>query len=274
MISQAEIVYNQIRCNLHRVSHSKNLIFASRVSSKIEEGDIRGAVRIASSSDTLAPYDDVTVAALHQLHPSRNYLFDQDISLTGRTSTGTISEPDHSPLPLKVSSSDIVDAIKSFPAGSSCGLDGLKPQHLKDMTGQSSGVVGQRLISELSEFTNLCLSGDIPEIISPVFFGATLCALSKKNGGIRHIAVGGTIRRLVAKTACRIMCDRAVSKLAPTQLGFGVQHGAEAAVHAARTYLQDLAPGRAILKIDFSNAFNSLRRDVILQSIQNELPEL
>ena len=168
----------------------KEFNLASRVSSKIEEGDIRGAVRIASSSETLAPFNDVTVAALHQLHPSRNYLFDQDNPLTSRTSTDTISNPDHSSLPLKVSPSDIVVAIKSFPAGSSCGLDGLKPQHLKDMTGQSSGDVGQRLLSKLSEFTNLCLSGDIPDIICPVFFGATLCALSKKNGGIRPIAVG------------------------------------------------------------------------------------
>ena len=119
------------------------------------------------------------------------------------------------------------------------------------------------MISKLSEFTNLCLSGDIPDIICPVFFGATLCALSKKNGGIRPIAVGYTLRRLVAKTACRLLCDRVVSKLAPTQLGFGVQHGSEAAAHAARTCLQDLVPGKAILKIDFSNAFNSLRRDVI-----------
>ena len=147
--------------------------------------------------------------------------------MTGRTSTDTISDPVHSPLPLKVPPYDIVVAIKSFPAGSSCGLDGLKPQHLKDMmTGrQSSGDVGQRLLSKLSEFTNLCLSGDIPDIICPVFFGATSCALSKKNGGIRPIAAGCTLRRLVAKSACRFLCYRVVSKLAPSQLGCSTRGG-------------------------------------------------
>ena len=34
--------------------------------------------------------------------------------------------------------------------------------------------------------------------------------------------------------------------------------GAEAAVHAARLYLQDVDPSKAILKLDFKNAFNSI----------------
>src|SRR5208282_779322 len=39
---------------------------AARVSAKIEEGDVRGAVRLAVSNDTLAPYNDATAAALRQ----------------------------------------------------------------------------------------------------------------------------------------------------------------------------------------------------------------
>ena len=44
---------------------------AARVSAKIEEGDVRGAVRMANSDDTLAPFDDATAAELRQLHPQR-----------------------------------------------------------------------------------------------------------------------------------------------------------------------------------------------------------
>ena len=46
--------------------------------------------------------------------------------------------------------------------------------------------------------------------------------------------------------------------LAPRQLDYGVKGGAEAAVHAARLYLRDLDPAKAIVKLDFKNAFNSL----------------
>jgi hypothetical protein len=65
-----------------------------------------------------------------------------------------------------------------------------------------------------------------------------------------------------------------VVKLAPAQLGFGVQQGAEAAAHAARAFLANMSEGEALLKIDFSNAFNTVSRDVMLAVIHDELPEL
>lgn len=62
--------------------------------------------------------------------------------------------------------------------------------------------------------------------------------------------------------------------LAPIQLGFGVKGGAEAAVHAARIYLRDLAPDKIMLKLDFRNAFNSLRRDKMLIAVKALAPDL
>jgi len=46
---------------------------AAMISSKLEEGDIRSAIRLAASDDTMAPspYDDVTVAAQRTKHPAR-----------------------------------------------------------------------------------------------------------------------------------------------------------------------------------------------------------
>jgi hypothetical protein len=45
---------------------------AALVSSKLEEGDIRGAIRLAASDDTMAPFDDVTAVALRDKHPARS----------------------------------------------------------------------------------------------------------------------------------------------------------------------------------------------------------
>jgi len=50
------------------------------------------------------------------------------------------------------------------------------------------------------------------------------------------------------------------SLLAPKQLGFGVPGGAEAAIRAARRYLDNMQQGQLFLKIDFRNVFNALRR--------------
>ena len=45
-------------------------------------------------------------------------------------------------------------------------------------------------------------------------------------------------------------------------------------MHSARTFLNNIGNGQALLKIDFSNAFNTLSRNEMLSVIQNELPEL
>ena len=50
-------------------SSSDNL--AARVSSKLVDGDIRGANRLAASDDTMAPFNDVTAEALRSKYPAR-----------------------------------------------------------------------------------------------------------------------------------------------------------------------------------------------------------
>ena len=108
----------------------------------------------------------------------------------------------------------------------------------------------------------------------PIIFGGALTAIAKKGGGVRPIAVGYTWRRLAGKVACRLVSAKAAALLSPRQLGFGVPGGAEVAVHATRRYLQSLPFNHIFVKIDFSNAFNSVRRDVILEAVQRHIPEL
>ena len=168
---------------------------------------------------------------------------------------------------------EIVHAIRSFPNDSAGGPDGLRPQHLKDMTGPNSNGGAKALLSALTRFTTLVLQGKTPVSIRPFFFGASLTALTKKEGGIRPIAVGCTLRRLVAKVAGFRVRDEMAALLAPRQLGYGVRGGAEAAVHAARLYLQGLQH-RCVLKLDVKNAFNTLRRDKMLHALQNFAPDL
>lgn len=250
---------HQQKLSKHRTP-SNNL--AARVSGKIEDGDIRGAIRLAASDDTMAPFDDVTAEALRVKHPSR-------------TAPDTRSlPPPSSDSCLYLQESDILAAIKSFVPGSAGGPDGLRPQHLKDLTSASAGDAGRRLLTRLTEFSNLCLTGRVPAEIQPVFCGASLCALNKKDGGIRPIAVGSTFRRLIAKAACKAVTAKMAVRFLPTQLGFGVPRATEAAAHAARRFIADLQPGHGLLKLDFSNAFNTVRREAMFEAVRDELPEL
>ena len=108
--------------------------------------------------------------------------------------------------------------------------------HHKNLISASAGFGGKKLLTALTSFTNLVLSGDTPAQMWPLFFGAALTALNKKDGGVRRIAVGCTLRRLVAKVASRAVWERMGLLLALLQLGFGTSMGAEAASHAVRTY--------------------------------------
>ena len=58
------------------------------------------------------------------------------------------------------------------------------------------------------------------------------------------------------------------------QIGFGVKGGIEAAVHAARLFLSKLPSEDAFIKLDFKNAFNSIRRDKMLAAVLSICPAL
>ena len=149
---------------------------AKRVSSKLE-GDVRGAVRIASSEDTLAELNEETLSALRAKHPPQPPGSCFPLAPAVNTSLPFIAEV------------EIVQAIRSFPSNSAGGPDGLRPQHLVDLTSASAERGGRELFTALSSFIVHILEGNTPSI-QPIFFGANLIALNKKEGGIRPIAVG------------------------------------------------------------------------------------
>ena len=136
------------------------------------------------------------------------------------------------------------------------------------------GSNGHTLLQVLTVFVNLVLSGEVPTEVRPMFFGASLIALNKKGGGICPIADGCTLRRLVAKIAASRVMKCTGSTLAPLQLGSGIAHGCEAAVHAARSFLSTLPKDNIMLKLDFKNAFNSICRDKNLEVVKEVAPEI
>ena len=50
--------------------------------------------------------------------------------------------------------------------------------------------------------------------------------------------------------------------------------GAEAAHHAVRRVVQHLPDDNVIIKLDFTNAFNSVKRETILISVADKMPDL
>ena len=173
---------------------------------------------------------------------------------------------------FQVTVREVEEAIRSFPAGSAGGPDGLRPQHLLDLVNnrESAGT----LLQSTTDFMNVLLRGECPVEIRQLIFGGTLIALSKKTGGLRPIAIGYVWRRLAAKCANAYALSKLGAFFAPLQVGIGTQGGGEAAVHAARNFVKSMQRDQTFVKLDFANAFNTLRRDVMLRAVHDTIPEL
>ena len=118
------------------------------------------------------------------------------------------------------------------------------------------------------------LNGKCPAVVRPVFFGATLLALEMKGGGYRPIATGYTLRRLVAKCANNFAQKRLGDYFCPLQVGVAVSGGCEAAVHATRRFVESMSDDEVVVKLDFTNAFNTVRRDAVLNAVAVKIPEI
>jgi hypothetical protein len=214
---------------------SEDQAVAAAVASKLEDGNIRAAVRILCSSDKPAPEDHETMEELRSKHPAPP---------PDRPQIPTTTHA-----PLQVTEEHVRGHIRSFPAGSSGGPDGLRPQHLLDLA--NCAETGTELVTAITGLVNLLLAGTCPERIRPLLFGGTLIALRKKTGGLRPLVIGYYWRRLTSKGANCYAAPWAAAHRSPRQVGIGVSEGGEAAVHAARRFVGSMPSDSVLAKLDF-----------------------
>ncbi|KAF2878652.1 hypothetical protein ILUMI_27520 [Ignelater luminosus] len=110
-----------------------------RVTAKVADFDIRDAVKILSFNDTLTDTDENTYFDLKKKHPSPSRLLKFP------------SPPSKNHDCLTVCESDVQKVINSFPSGSASGIDGLLPQHLKDMTSKSASDAERSLLMSITQ---------------------------------------------------------------------------------------------------------------------------
>jgi len=127
---------------------------AKRAAARLDEGDVKGAIRLLCSSETIAEQSEECLNCFLTKHPS------PPVSSRQKSSTDSPN--------LVVSPEQVKKAIKSFLPGSSGGLDGLRPQQIKDMTERQ---IGGTLITTLTHFVNFVLARNVPACVRPFFSG-------------------------------------------------------------------------------------------------------
>lgn len=230
---------------------------AATVKAKVEDGNIKAAIRILCSEDKPATDNEATYTKLLERHP---------VPPPGR---GPAPDP-HNINAIQVTEEVVLKAIQTFPAGSSGGPDGIRPQHILDLVNCRES--GPALVKSITAFVNCLLDGKCNPAVMPILFGGQLIALEKKTGGVRPIAVGYTLRRIAAKCANMYSTAILADYLQPIQLGVGISGGCEAAVHATRRFMESMPADHCVVKLDFTNAFNCLRRDSMLEAVLQRTP--
>ncbi|HYN44590.1 MAG TPA: reverse transcriptase domain-containing protein [Candidatus Limnocylindrales bacterium] len=215
------------------------------------------ACRALADAESIAPLNDQTFDILEKKHPK-----------------GSNIAPLPSPPPARVTVEQVKQAIASFPSGSAAGPSKLSPDHIKDA---SSSFLESPLLESITNLSNLLIEGRAPPEVQPFIAGAFLTPLVKKDGGIRPIACGDTLRRIAGKALASSVKEKANTYFAPHQLGVAVPRGAETAIHTWREFINAVDPDdneTVALKIDLQNAFNNIDRGSALLLLHHHFPEL
>lgn len=118
--------------------------------------------------DSLASQYNNTLSLLKEKHPVPSRVLNLP------------DEPNNATNNLCPSEDDVLKSITSFYNGSSGGIDGIRPQYLKDLISSTNCEAGSKLLKSITALTNLMMSGKVLKPICRIIYGARLCALTKK----------------------------------------------------------------------------------------------
>ena len=239
----------------------------ARVRGLVAEGASKTALQLLTSTGIHDSSDPAVIQKLQELHPSPAGplpLFAPDSSVHWE-----YEDTDTFWCPL------IRDSILHFPRASAPGPSGLRPSHLQDALKRPGH--GGTLISALALFTEMWAKGTLPGTHSPWLCGANLTPLRKPDEGVRPVAVGETLRRVVGKALLSTsVAKEQVARVQPLQVGVGLRNATEAVAMG----IQSLVDSRqstgqwVLLKMDLSNAFNCIDRETVLHETQSRCPAL
>ena len=170
---------------------------------------------------------------------------------------------------------EITRALRTFKPGAAAGIDPLTPDLLIELIEAPTSTVLDGLVPLLGR---LIQGWRADGIAQQLLFGANVTALNKKGGGIRPIAAGHVLRRLVAK----IMLQRNSKVIqeymvARDQFGVGVRSGCESVAFAVSRLAASIPKDdndMVIFRSDFVNAFNRIARAIMLQEVYRVIPAL
>ena len=213
---------------------------------KIRMGEVSRARQYLTGA-TLAPGNDQTLQELQRRR-------DQEVV---RPLSQEVLEFDPE-RPVILDRPTFLTSLKSAPRGSSPGPGGCTYEHLKTLLDESDTT--ELLFGACS---SSLAQAKVPEEVASVLMGARLTALTKPDGGVRGIATGCSLRRLVAQTLEKQFMAVFEAECAPFQYALSTRAGTDCVGHMLRA-ATDADPRLTILSVDGIGAYDHIVRSAML----------
>jgi len=242
---------------------------AAAVRALLAEGAPGRALQLLTSEGVCDAADPAVLTRLRELHPQAE----------GPNLEPPLPEdrPDVYPSWASDELLAMETVVRSFPPGSAAAPSVLRPQHLLNCLNSADSAEKAGLLEDLLTLVTTTSSGHLHPRAAPYLFAARLIPLRKKDGGVRPIAVGDTLRRLVAKWLLATTRGRnAASALVPLQTAFAKGSPCEVVAMEVQAQVDALhgSTGWLLLQVDLKNAFNSIARPAILEVLEHQCPSM
>ncbi|CAI5517708.1 unnamed protein product [Closterium sp. Naga37s-1] len=155
-------------------------------------------------------------------------------------------------------------ALRSAPRGTAAGPSGCLIEHLRD-----TFLSYQSHLPHLLRLFQNWLQGDLPQTVRPFFTASTLVALQKPQGGVRPIAIGEILPRLLSRCVILHFKQQIRDFFLPSlQFGVTVSAGIEVMAHTVQSALS-LHPDWVVLELNVANGFNLFSRSAMFNALRD-----
>jgi len=168
-------------------------------------------------------------------------------------------------VPVTVTAEEVLEQLYACPSTSAPGPSRQTFNHLRAWVD-----AGEDHATQCAELLEAIANGLIPS--TSVLLDGRLVMIDKPSGGLRPIAVGECLLRLLDKILMK-QCKGVWQSFAPVQLGVSIAGGAQSIGQAVGAALR-ANPRHVAVNTDMANAFGTVDLTCLLQDVADEAPQL
>ena len=164
--------------------------------------------------------------------------------------------------PVRFDHQAFLSNVRSSRRGVSGGPSGTRVEHLQTLLDDEAAA------ELLAAAGGRVARAELPQEVCDAMRFGRMTALRKRDGGVRGIVTGDTLRRLVARSLAQTYAQDFEHACAPFQYALQTRAGTDCVGHMVRAAL-DSDPDRVVLSLDGIGAYDHIRRAAMLSKLRS-----